>query len=81
MVSLVGILPVLMDFMEDIKDVYPNVYKKQIKKSGNEFVNEVLKQSDQLYKKIDMEDDEELKQFYFQVDNFGIAFRNWLKDL
>lgn len=70
-----------MDFMEDIKDVYPNVYKKQIKKSGNEFVNEVLKQSDQLYKKIDMEDDEELKQFYFQVDNFGIAFRNWLKDL
>lgn len=81
MVSLVGILPVLMDFMEDIKDVYPNVYKKQIKKSGNEFINEVLKQSDQLYKKIDMEDDEELKQFYFQVDNFGIAFRNWLKDL
>lgn len=70
-----------MDFMEDIKDVYPTVYKKQIKKSGNDFITEVLKQSDQLYKKIDLENDEELKQFYFQVDNFGIAFRNWLKDL
>lgn len=81
MVSLVSILPVLMDFMEDIKDVYPAVYKKQIKKSGNDFISEVLKQSDQLYKKIDIENDEELKQFYFQVDNFGIAFRNWLKDL
>ena len=70
-----------MDFMEDVKDVYPTVYKKQIKKSGNDFITEVLKQSDQLYKKIDLENDEELKQFYFQVDNFGIAFRNWLKDL
>jgi len=81
MVSLVSILPVLMDFMEDIREVYPNVYNKQIKKSGNNFITEVLKKSDQLYKKIELEDDEELKQFYFQVDNFGIAFRNWLKDL
>lgn len=70
-----------MDFMEDIKDAYPNVYSKQIKKSGNDFITEVLKQSDKLYKKIDLENDEELKQFYFQIDNFGISFRNWLKDL
>ena len=81
MVSLVSILPVLMDFMEDVKEVYPNVYNKKIKKSGNDFITEVLKQSDQLYKRIELEDDEELKQFYFQVDNFGIAFRNWLKEL
>lgn len=67
--------------MEDVKEVYPNVYNKKIKKSGNDFITEVLKQSDQLYKRIELEDDEELKQFYFQVDNFGIAFRNWLKDL
>lgn len=81
MVSLVGILPVLMDFMEDIKDVYPRVYSKKIKKSGNDFISEVLKHSDQLYKKMEMEDDEELRQFYFQIDNFGIVFRNWLKEL
>ena len=67
--------------MEDVKEVYPNVYNKKIKKSGNDFITEVLKQSDQLYKRIELEDDEELKQFYFQVDNFGIAFRNWLKEL
>ena len=48
-----------MDFMEDIKDVYPKLYVKQIKKSGNDFIEEVLKKGDQLYKKMDMEEDEE----------------------
>lgn len=77
---MVSILPVLMDFMEDIKDVYPKLYVKQIKKSGNDFIEEVLKKGDQLYKKMDMEEDEELKAFFFQLDNLGLAFRNWLKD-
>lgn len=66
--------------MEDIKEVYPKLYNKSIKKAGNDFINELLKQSDHLYKKMDMEDDEELKAFYFQLDNMGLAFRNWLKD-
>lgn len=70
-----------MDFMEDIKEVYPKLYNKSIKKSGNDFITEVLKQSDQLYKKIDIENDEDLKQFLFQLENMGLAFRNWLKDL
>jgi hypothetical protein len=81
MVSLVGILPVLMDFMEDIKDVYPRVYSKQIKKAGNEFITEVLKHTDNIYKKMEMEDDQDLRDFYYQVDSFGIVFRNWLKEL
>ena len=69
-----------MDFMEDIKDVYPKMYNKSIKKAGNDFITEVLKQSDQLYKKIDIEEDEELKAFLYQLENMGLAFRNWLKD-
>jgi hypothetical protein len=69
-----------MDFMEDIKDVYPKLYVKQIKKAGNNFSEEVLKQTDQLYKKMEIEDDDELKEFYFQLDNMGLAFRNWLKE-
>jgi hypothetical protein len=70
-----------MDFMEDIKDVYPRVYSKQIKKAGNEFIAEVEKLSDNLYKKMELEDNEELRKFYFQVDSFGTTFRNWLKEL
>ena len=69
-----------MDFMEDVKEVYPKLYNKVIKKAGNDFVEQVLKQSDQLYKKMDIEDDDELKEFYFQLDNMGLAFRNCLKD-
>lgn len=69
-----------MDFMEDIKDVYPKLYVKQIKKAGNDFITEVLKQSDQLYDKMDIENDEELKEFLYQLENMGLAFRNWLKD-
>ena len=67
--------------MEDIKDVYPRVYSKQIKKAGNEFITEVLKHSDNLYKKMEMEDDQDLSAFYSQVDSFGIVLRNWLKEL
>ena len=69
-----------MDFMEDIKVVYPNVYVRQIKKAGNDFVKEVLKNSDQLYKKMDIENDEENRAFLYQLDNMGLAFRNWLKE-
>lgn len=66
--------------MEDIKVVYPNVYVRQIKKAGNDFIEEVLKNSDQLYKKMDIENDKELKAFLYQLENMGLAFRNWLKD-
>lgn len=69
-----------MDFMEDIKEVYPKIYNKSIKKAGNDFIEEVLNQSDNLYKKMDLEDDEELKAFLYQLENMGLAFRNWLKD-
>ena len=69
-----------MDFMEDIKDVYPKMYVKQINKAGNDFITEILKQSDQLYDKMDIENDKELKEFLYQLENMGLAFRNWLKD-
>ena len=79
--ALVGILPVMMDFMEDIKDEYPNVYKRSVKKAGNDFANEVLKMSDGLYKKMDMEDDKELREFYDQVNTLGVVIYQWLKEL
>lgn len=69
-----------MDFMEDIKEVYPKLYNRSIKKAGNDFINELLKQSDQLYAKMDIENDKELREFLYQLENMGLAFRNWLKD-
>jgi hypothetical protein len=66
--------------MEDVKIVYPKIYVRQIKKAGNDFIKEVLKNSDQLYQKMDIENDKELKEFLYQLENMGLAFRNWLKD-
>ena len=66
--------------MDDIKEVYPKLYNKSIKKAGNDFINELLKQSDQLYAKMDIENDKELREFLYQLENMGLAFRNWLKE-
>ena len=52
---MVGILPIMMDFMEDVKDDFPKLYKHQIKKSGNDFVDEVYKIGNQIYERMDQE--------------------------
>lgn len=79
--ALIGVLPVMMDFMEDIKDNYPKVYDKRIKKSGNDFIEAVEKSINQLYKKMDHENDKDVHEFYYELVNMGNYFRQWLEDL
>ena len=81
MAALVGILPVMMDYMEDIKEIYPKVYNKRIKMLGNDFIKEVERNGDNLYKKIAGEDDKELMEFYQQINDLGVAFNLWLRNL
>jgi len=78
---LVGILPIMMDFMEEVKDDFPKLYKKQIKKSGNDFVDEVYKLGNQIYERMDHENDKEVSEFYNEVINMGTVFRNWIAEL
>lgn len=78
LVALVGILPVMLDFMEDIRYDFPKVYSRQIKKSGNDFIEAVEKQCGDLYSRINGESDEDLKDFYNDVISVGISFRQWL---
>jgi archaellum component FlaC len=78
---LVGILPIMMDFMEDVKDDFPKLYKKQIKKSGNDFVDEVYKLGNQIYEKMESENDKEVGEFYNEVINMGTIFHNWIAEL
>jgi len=78
---LVGILPVLMDFMEDVKHDYPNLYKRGIKKSGNDFIDEVSRMTDSVYSKVASENDEDVIDFYTEVVNMGNVFNEWLADL
>ena len=78
---LVAILPVMMDFMEDIRDTYPQLYKRLIKKSGNEFIAEVEKLGNTIYSKIEQENDKEVEDFYQEVVHMGNTFRSWLTNL
>ena len=78
---LVAILPVMMDFMEDIKDEYPHIYKRQVKKAGNDFIAEVDKMGYSLNKRIVNESDDDLMEFYTELVNMGIIFREWLAEL
>ena len=76
-----GILPVLMDFMEDVKHDYPNLYKRGIKKSGNDFIDEVSRMTDSVYSKVASENDEDVIDFYTEVVNMVNVFNEWLADL
>jgi hypothetical protein len=79
--SLVGILPVMMDFMEDLQTIYPVVYSREVKKAGNDFIKAVEKNSDMIYKKMKDEEDKGVEEFYHEIINMGNIFREWLKDL
>jgi hypothetical protein len=57
------------------------IYKRHVKKSGNDFINEVYKMGDTLYKKMESEEDEELREFYNSVIEMGTVFRNWIAEL
>lgn len=78
MAALISLLPVMMDFMEDIQEAYPKVYNKGVKKAGNDFIKEVERMADQLYRKMDGENDQELREFYNDIQNMALAFRQWL---
>jgi hypothetical protein len=67
--------------MEDVRDEYPHLYNRQVKKSGNDFIAEVDKMGDFLNKRIKNESDEELMEFYTQVVSMGTIFREWLAGL
>jgi len=79
--AVIGILPVMMDFMEDIREDYPRIYSKGVKKSGNDFIEAVEKSINHLYKKMDHEQEKDVHEFYYELVNMGNYFRQWLEDL
>ena len=67
--------------MEDIKEIYPKVYSKRVKMFGNDVIKEVERNSDNLYRQIAGEDDKELMAFYQQINDLGVTFNDWLRNL
>ena len=76
MAALLGVLPVLMDYMEDIREDYPKVYSKGVKKAGNDFIDEVEKLSNAVFNPI--KDLDRSIDFFDEVQNISTAFNQWL---
>jgi len=78
---ILGILPILMDFMEDLKYEHPSLYKRRIKKAGNEFIAEVEKMGDSVYKKINDNPEVDNTEFSQQVIVMGEAFKEFISEI
>jgi len=78
---ILGILPILMDFMEDVKYEHPSLYKRQIKKAGNEFITEVEKLGDKVYKTINDNPKVDNNEFAQQVIDMGEAFKEFINEI
>tara|TARA_R100000654_G_scaffold2251_4_gene8262 strand:+ start:3313 stop:3600 length:288 start_codon:yes stop_codon:yes gene_type:complete len=78
---ILGVLPILMDFMEDIKYDYPDLYRRKIKKSGNEFIEEVEKLSNHVYKLIEENPEIITDSFSQQVIHIGETFKQFINEI
>jgi hypothetical protein len=76
MAALLGVLPVLMDYMEDIREDYPRIYSKGVKKAGNDFIDEVEKLSKTVFGGV--KDIDGSIEFFDEVQNISTAFNQWL---
>lgn len=76
MAALLGVLPVLMDYMEDIREDYPRIYSKGVKKAGNDFIDEVEKLSKAVFGPV--KDLDRSIEFFDEVQNISTAFNQWL---
>jgi len=74
--AVIGILPVMMDFMEDIREDYPRIYSKGVKKAGNDFIDEVEKLSKTVFGGV--KDIDGSIEFFDEVQNISTAFNQWL---
>ena len=72
---LLGVLPVIMDYMEDIKEELPRIYSKKVKKTGNDFNEELDKHMRMLFDGVKGMDGH--IDFYDQIQDISTSFMQW----
>jgi hypothetical protein len=78
---LLSVLPILMDYMEDIKYAQPGLYSKQVKRSGNQFIIEVEKLTDKVYKSVQSHPETDEKEFAQTVIDMGGLFEEFIQKI
>jgi len=71
LIAIVGILPVLGDFIEDLND--EKIFTKAIKMRANHLLDEIRKSDKRLL-------DDANQEIWNQQMDIQIAFRQWLKN-
>lgn len=71
LISIVGILPVLGDFIEDLND--EKIFTKAIKMRANHLLDEIRKSDKRLL-------DDANQEIWNQQMDIQIAFRQWLQN-
>jgi hypothetical protein len=74
--AILGVLPVLIDYMEDIREQSPRVYNKMVKRSGNDFIEHTTRHLNNLFSIV--KDVDGALGFYDQVQNVSSAFMQWV---
>jgi translation initiation factor 2B subunit (eIF-2B alpha/beta/delta family) len=78
---ILAVLPVLMDFMEDLKYNHPRLYRKQVKRAGNQFIEEVEKLTSTAYKSVEMHPETDHEQFAQTIIDMGEAFKQFIEKI
>ena len=78
---ILAVLPVLMDFMEDLKYNHPSLYRKQIKRSGNQFIEEVNKLTSTVYKAVENNPETKHVEFAQTIIDMGEAFKQFIEQI
>jgi hypothetical protein len=80
--ALATLLPVLADFMEDLKD--SNVFRQRVKQRANHLIDEIRECDAKFYQrnKFPNLDDSQYKEKIIQMADqqlkYGMSFRSWI---
>ena len=78
---ILAVLPILMDYMEDIKYAQTGLYSKQVKRSGNMFIREVEKLTDTVYRSVRAHPETDEKEFAQTVIDMGGLFEEFIQHI
>ena len=78
---ILAVLPVLMDFMEDLKYNHPKLYRQQVKRAGNQFIQEVEKLTGNAYKSVETHPETDHEQFAQTIIDMGEIFKQFIEHI
>lgn len=67
MIFCISLVPLIRDYMEDLKDDFPNLCRQSFKKAINDFINEADKLGERVTNQKSYEDMEEVRKQYQEI--------------